>query len=421
MALATPRANSCNSGMNIRVNPASVVLSVLLVTGAASGQAPPDAGIRSVEPDDATGTAKAVVVGRTPLAHTAQLLPLDAKGELVGKGDISRQAGQVLDNLDTALKEAGSGFDRLVKINVSAARTEAVAEVEKVLARRFNGPAKPAVSFVVGQLAHPDALVAMDAVAAAADPGGKTVKRLASAALSGKRGTAHVAVLPTGEAVYISGQAEKGDLAEATRATLQSLHATLAHFGLNRSHVVQLKAFLRPMTDVRVVEAEVARAYDGQTAPPMVYVEWLSSLPIEIELIAAAGGSPAAPAAATVTFFTPPGMKASPVYSRVARAHHGQRIYLSGLYGTRSGDGEAQIREIFASLQPLLHKTGSDLRHLVKATYYVSDDVADRKLNEIRPEFYDPQRPPAASKARVAGVGRAGQSITMDLIAVPSR
>ena len=74
-----------------------------------------------------------------------------------------------------------------------------------------------------------------------------------------------------------------------------------------------------------------------------------------------------------------------------------------------------------AELKQLLDRTGSDLRHLVKATYYVSDDVADRKLNEIRPEFYDPRRPPSASKARVPGVGLAGKSITLDMIAVTPR
>src|SRR5438132_263273 len=133
---------------------------------------------------------------------------------------------------------------------------------------------------------------------------------------------------------------------------MKSLHATLAHLGLNRAQVVQLKAFMRPMADVRVVEAEIAKLYEGETVPPLVFVEWQSSLPIEIELIAAAPERAASPPAReAVSYFTPPGMTASPVFSRVARIEHGKRIYLSGLYGVHAQDGEAQIREIFATLK----------------------------------------------------------------------
>jgi hypothetical protein len=56
----------------------------------------------------------------------------------------------------------------------------------------------------------------------------------------------------------------------------------------------------------------------------------------------------------------------------------------------------------------------------VKATYYVSDDDASKQLNVIRPKFYDPQRPPAASKAIVPAVGVSERSITIDMIAVPA-
>src|SRR5262249_50798140 len=147
---------------------------------------------------------------------------LDQQGGIVGKGDVARQIEQVLDHLATALKEVRSGFDQLVKINVSVAQTEGVAAVHQAFARRFTGPVKPAVSFVVGQLAHPDALVALDAVAAGAIES-KAVTRVHCAALAGPRGLAHVAVLPAGGAVYVAGQAEKGSLAEATRATIKSL------------------------------------------------------------------------------------------------------------------------------------------------------------------------------------------------------
>jgi enamine deaminase RidA (YjgF/YER057c/UK114 family) len=61
-----------------------------------------------------------------------------------------------------------------------------------------------------------------------------------------------------------------------------------------------------------------------------------------------------------------------------------------------------------------------ELRHLVKATYYVSDDDVSRLFNELRPEYYEDGRAPAASKAMVPAVGFSGRTITLDMIAVPT-
>ena len=49
------------------------------------------------------------------------------------------------------------------------------------------------------------------------------------------------------------------------------------------------------------------------------------------------------------------------------------------------------------------------------------DEDASQQLNEVRPRYYDPKRPPAASKATVHGVGLKQRSITLDMIAVPAK
>ncbi len=379
--------------------------------------------LKYVDPSEATGSSAAVVVGQNHLAHTAQLLPLDADGQIIGKKDVGLQIDRVLDNLQTALTAAGSDFNRLVKINVVVTQQKTVAEVQKAFSRQFND-SKPAVSFVVVEhLAHPDALVAMDAVATTSKtPGKEGVTRLTSGKLYRSRnGSAHVAILPGGPKVYISGQAEPGALGTATRKTLESLVATLKQLDLDESSIVQLKVFLRPMTALEDVEAELVRFFDKQPVPPMVFVEWDSTSPIEIELIAAAPEATSATAPDTVDYLTPPGLKASPVYSRVARINRGNTIYFSGLYGLGSLTPESQLRDIFSTLEYLADKTGSDLRHLVKATYYVADDESDKKLNELRPKYYDPARPPAASKARVVGAGMENTSVTLDMIAVSKK
>ena len=148
--------------------------------------------------------------------------------------------------------------------------------------------------------------------------------------------------------------------------------------------------------------------------PPVAYVEWISSLPIEIELVAHA---PAVAFKESVSYLTPPWMTSSPVFSRVARIHGSTRIYVSGLVSSSAGTGGEQVRNIFGSLTKIAELAGTDLRHLAKATYYVSDSDASVKLNQLRPNYYDPRRPPSASKAVVHGTGVADRSITIDMIA----
>jgi enamine deaminase RidA (YjgF/YER057c/UK114 family) len=140
--------------------------------------------------DAETGTSAAVKVGNGPLLHTAQILALDGRGRLAGKGDAAAQVEQVMGNLAAILEEARSGFDRVVKVNAYVRGPEVAAAVKKALVRRFPGEAKPAVSFVACALAHPDALVALDVVAVAGtDPAG-TVRLLHAPALF-RGGSAH--------------------------------------------------------------------------------------------------------------------------------------------------------------------------------------------------------------------------------------
>src|SRR5262249_42147844 len=147
---------------------------------------------------------------------------------------------------------------------------------------------------------------------------------------------------------------------------------------------------------------------------------WKYDLPIEIELIASAP-SPREKAKEPIDFITLPMTKASPVYSQVARVNHGKLIYISGLYGKGTDKAEGQVQEVFAALDQLLARTGGDSRHLAKATYYVVDEDVTTKLGAFRQKYYDPSRPPAASKAKVSGVGLAGKTIAVDMIAVTPR
>jgi enamine deaminase RidA (YjgF/YER057c/UK114 family) len=352
--------------------------------------------------DSGDGVSAAVIVDQASLVHTAQLLPLDAEGRLEGK-DPESQISRVLQNLEAVLQKARSGMERLVKVNVYAAREDVVPAVQRAFAKRFTGSARPAVTFAVGRLRLPEALVAMDAVAATD--------------LKEATRTRTFAVLPPGPCVYVSGEAGRGPMPEAAQKTLETLRDMLTWQGLTEQDIVQVKVFLTPASSIGEVEKIIASFFGESSVPPLVFVEWVMPLPIEIELIARA---PSAPGREVVEYFNPH-VKSSPIYTRVVRVNRGKTIYISGLYGRKATSGEAEILEIFDVLKSILEKTGSDFRHLVKATYYPTTEETSRKLGELRPRFYDPRRPPAASKAVVQGVGMAAKTITLDMIAVESR
>ncbi|MBC7819626.1 MAG: RidA family protein [Planctomycetaceae bacterium] len=381
--------------------------------------------------DPKTGISQAVIVDGGTLAYTAQFLPVTPNGELLGN-DAESQTLAVLDHLDAALKLLESDLSRVVKLNVAVTSAEVATAVRATLAKRFSAASQPAVSFVQSRLPHSEALVAIDAVGVARHRAGSGFGRFHVSHLPGQRPFAQVTSIGNAPRLYISGQAEKGmTLGEATTKTLASLKKTLDHLGLAHDYVAQAKCFLTPMSDVKEAQEAIAKAF-GNASPPCVFVEWQSSLPIEIELIVpdlrtakqiydAEVAGQKLPPRDPLDFITPPGMTASPVFCRVVRVNDPRTIFVSGLYAKDATDGAGQVTQVFEQLQDILKASGSDLRHLAKATYYVSDNDTSAKLNELRPKFYDPQRPPAASKAQVFGVGVAGRSLTLDMIAVPAK
>jgi enamine deaminase RidA (YjgF/YER057c/UK114 family) len=361
-----------------------------------------------------------VVVDDVPLAFTLQAGPFDSKAELVGKDDPEKQAAAVLRNLDDFLHSAGSDLGQAVKLNVYLRKENSKSGVERVLSKQFPGSTGPAVSCVVGDL--PDlqnsgVLVVMDAVAVSAQSN-KTV----SLGTISATGIATTAVIPSGPKIFISGMADTNSLVEATHKTLEKLMGAAAHLGIEKKDIVQLKAFVQPISAATVLRKHFIDFFDGNS-PPVIFVEWISAPPnppIEIELIAAAKGD-FSNESESVSFLTPPGTTSTKVFSRVARVNHGKLIFFSGLYGSRGNDAAGQTREMFKTLGELLARSSSDFEHLAKATYYVSDEDASNALNEIRPQFYNPARPPAASKAKVKSVGLPGRSSMLDMIAVTSR
>jgi enamine deaminase RidA (YjgF/YER057c/UK114 family) len=372
-----------------------------------------------LEPEPATGTSKAVITDSLSLIHTSQILPFDAPGQIISR-DAVVQSGRVLAVILEILSTLNSGYGSIIKLNIYIRNTNDIPLIQRVLAQTFKGTNKPAVTFVVTALPHLNALVAMDAVGV---PRLQTDPRIPRPILLGGPPYDTEINPATGPAngpfIYVSGMADTNSLPVATRQTLGKLMSAIGHSGLGKSDVLQLKAFFQPMSEAGVVRKAIVDFF-GSNAPPTVFVEWISPAPnppIEIELIVA--GKPSATnEKESVVFLTPPGTTSTKVFSRVAKVNRGKLIYVSGLYGMNAHDGEEEVEGIFKSLGAILKKMDSDFEHLVKATYYVTDDLAGNKLNEIRPKYFNPVRPPAASKAKVRGVAVEGKTVMVDMIAV---
>jgi len=368
--------------------------------------------------DPETGFAAAVTVVDKALAHTTQLLPVDSEGK-VGEAAFEGQLALVIQHLAAVLEEVGSGLPHVARLNVYVASDELVAGATSRLKQHLGADSHPAVTFAVTPFPDPKILVAVDAIAAVGDDRApESVLRYASPNVFTRGGVAHVAVLPKGRTLYISGMAEQAqDLVVATVGTMKQLHQVLTLNKIGPDAVVHLKTFMKPASETETTERVMAAYYSDGPAPPMSFVEWRNGLPIEIELIAHLPGE--GDSADPVQLLWPEGETRSPVYCRFAVVNSAARIYTKGYLAEEALDADGQIRDIFRQMEATLTPLGSDFRHLVKATYLHSADDTGNALNTIRPEFYDPERPPAASKATIAGTGDEKRTMVVDMIAVP--
>jgi enamine deaminase RidA (YjgF/YER057c/UK114 family) len=308
-----------------------------------------------------------------------------------------------------------------VRINVYATHRDHLPVVREVLSRTLAGmPTLPAVTWSVTPLPRTGAALAMDGVAVTGHTAGDTVRRRRIDGVPEMCGPAHVAVLPAGTAVYISGMAGKGDMAGATRSAMEQLAGTMKRVGLSREDVVHVKTFLKPMSDVDAATREILSFFGEPAPPPITHFAWTLGDPIEIELIVS-GKRLSVPSDGPggVQYYNPPGAPASPYFARVAIIRGGPKIFTGSVVSDGAEDVQADVRGMFRALESLLGEAGSDLRHMVKATYFVRNDEASRALTKVRGELYDPRRPPAASKAGVEDTGFEGRASVVDMIAVP--
>jgi len=317
----------------------------------------------------AAGFPEAVIVtGDT--CWTGQVQPVGALA-----GTAAEQAVACVRELQRILQAHGGSLADVARLHLYGESDEILAAARQVLQSQWSADARPALTQVISEIPGPG-LLTMDAIA------------IATASESGASPvTSEWSRLPAGRQIYVAGQAEQSDsVYEASLATLQSLQKTLEFSGGNSADIVQLKAFVQPAAAAGDVQRAVQNFFGSdRPQPPLVIVEWKSGakVPVEIELVAA-----------------------------ITAAEERRE--------QSAAAAAAESSSVLESLRRVVTSAGSDFQHLVKATYYVSSDAASLSLNAVRPRYYDPERPPAASKAVVSGTGVPAAELAMDLIAVPA-
>jgi enamine deaminase RidA (YjgF/YER057c/UK114 family) len=400
-----------------------VVVLILGIVGCSGGGSGDTGKIERFAVDGDSGIPAAVRVSGAGLIHTTQLFPKIEGRE--GKEDSAvEQLGALLSELETILKEHGSGVEKLAKLNLYVSDPGDGVEVRRVVGKWFGQRPKPAITVVPTALPRLRAKVALDAVAMAPSSdkldGVEVWSDLAVEKSRTFGGEALAAVCgPESQLIYVSGRAAKaGDLRTGTKGTMEELMSVLQFLGAGPGHVVQIKAFLNPMTEAAFAAEEIQSFFEEGDRPPVVMVEWTSpSLPTEIELIAAIPGE--GEEVTEVVYITPPGDKPSPVYSKVAVVKGNDMVYIGEMSGEAKVAADVEVKTLYARMQQAVEAAGSDFRHLVKATYYFSDEEVSKELNTLRPTVYDPKRPPAASKIGVQNIGLPDRGMLIDMVAVP--
>lgn len=150
---------------------AGLVGSGLLLDGCATPMGQQAASARTpleyVQPPDQyvipVPLAPAIKAGN--LVFVSGIPAYDRNGKLA-VGDFTRQMTQAMENVTGILKAAGTGWDRVVKVDVMLVRWEDFKEMNRIYAGYFQAGKFPTRSTaIVASLPNPDFLVEIDCIA----------------------------------------------------------------------------------------------------------------------------------------------------------------------------------------------------------------------------------------------------------------
>ena len=355
----------------------------------------------------------AVRVRRGHLVHSSSV---SAKNP---SGDLAKDFASALDELADSIPTQGYDGElreTLVKLHVCVdPDAYSAAAIASVMSKRWPDGDAPATTVVV---ASGGQTVVVDGVWQVEPKDTKQSTEEWAKSFDEKYPASTGVLSPQRDIIHLSGRAASGELTEAVAGTMTQLFDVLKGIDGELSDIVQVKAFIQPIDRLAEAKQVIVASFDGVDLPPIVILEWTSPSRVsEIEVIATAKEKKEN--AESTSYYTPAADKPSPVFSRVGRIHGDEVIFIGGITGADGDTGISEVATLYDGLKRISAAADTDLRHFVKATYYVSDDDASAALNTLRPDYYDPKRPPAASKVAVPGVGQKDRGILIDMVAAP--
>ncbi|HEV7662633.1 MAG TPA: RidA family protein [Chloroflexota bacterium] len=125
----------------------------------------------------------------------------------------------------------------------------------------------------------------------------------------------------------------------------------------------------------------------------------------------------------TIERIQPPELPESPLYSHVVVAPAGRLVFVAGQVSQNArgelvgpGDFSAQATQVFENLSRALAAAGTDLKHLVKITIYVTDARFRDPLREVNRRFV-PTDKPVSTLLVVAALAQPEYLIEIDAVA----
>jgi 2-iminobutanoate/2-iminopropanoate deaminase len=110
--------------------------------------------------------AAIIDLGNCQMIILSGQVPLDSKGNLVGQGDLGKQAEQVFLNIKNILSELGGTMDNVVKLGVFMTDASQIQIFRDVRNKFVNIKAPPASTLVqVGKLFRDDVFIEVEATA----------------------------------------------------------------------------------------------------------------------------------------------------------------------------------------------------------------------------------------------------------------
>jgi enamine deaminase RidA (YjgF/YER057c/UK114 family) len=115
-----------------------------------------------------TGYTHVVSAAGSRTVYISGQIAINAAGQVVGEGDLARQADQVFENLKTCLASVGGTFEHVVKFTTYVVNFKPEDRAIVAAARQKHLPAtNPPASTLVGvqALARPDLMIEIEAIA----------------------------------------------------------------------------------------------------------------------------------------------------------------------------------------------------------------------------------------------------------------